>query len=269
MNYLGWEGNPTMTTNKEEAFKEIATTVTNVIKTYSLNAEKEVDEKFKLQLAHSIYFVTHIYALLKSVADHPKQNEVTDELFDSQILVWQACNSMLAATQLIRQGYPLEPQFLMRVAIESFSLAMSFHLDEKSYTQYKNMKLSGKDCIGTAKKALKEIGQIYGLLSEVTHPSRKTAGNNYNERSGSIIIGGGYDEHLSHRVLFNFSLLNYLLLTLWKGSELIFYSFEDDSKFWIEKDGGYNLKLDDSIKQLVKTIGNDFRTAIDSIDTNE
>lgn len=257
-----------MTKAKEEIFKEIATTVTNVIKTYSLNAEKQVDEKFKIQLAHSIYILTHVYVLVKSVADHPKQDEVTDELFDSQVLVGQACNSMLAAIQLIRQGYPLEPQFLMRVAIESLSLAMSFHLDEKSYANYKNMKLSGKDCIGTAKKGLKEIGQIYGLLSEVTHPSRKTTGNNYNERSSSIIIGGGYADHLSHRVLFNFSLLNYLLLTLWKGSELIFYSFEDEPKFWIEKDGGYNLKLDDSIKELVKTIGEDFKTAIAAVDAS-
>lgn len=258
-----------MTIKKEETFKEIATTITNVIKTYSLNAEKQVDEKFKPQLAHSIYLLTHIYVLLKSVVDHHKQDEVTDELFDSQILVWQACNSMLAAIQLIRQGYPLEPQFLMRVAIESLSLAISFHLDEKSYAQYKNMKLSGKDCIGTAKNALKEIGQIYGLLSEVTHPSRKTTGNNYNERSGSVIIGGGYAEHLSHRVLFNFSLLNYLLLTIWKGSELIFYSFENEPKCWIEKDGGYNLKLDDSIKELVKTIGEDFKSAIKAVDENE
>ncbi len=249
-------------------YKEIATTITNVIKNYSLNSEREVDEKFKIQLAHSILLLTHIYVLLKSVADHPKQNEVTDELFDSQILIWQACNSMLAAIQLIRQGYPLEPQFLMRVAIESLSLAISFHLDEKSYSQYKNTKLSGKDCIGIAKKALKEIGQIYGLLSEVAHPSRKTTGNNYNERTGSMIIGGGYTDHLSHRVLFNFSLLNYLLLTLWKGSELIFYSFENEPKFWVEKDNGYNLKLDDSIKELVKTIGEDFKSAIAAVDVN-
>lgn len=250
-------------------YKEIATTITNVIKNFSLNSEREVDEKFKIQLAHSILLLTHIYVLLKSVVDHPKQNEVTDELFDSQMLIWQACNSMLAAIQLIRQGYPLEPQFLMRVAIESFSLAISFHIDEKSYAKYQNMKLSGKDCIGTAKKALKEIGQIYGLLSEVTHPSRKTTGNNYNEESGSIIIGGGYTDQLSHRVLFNFSLLNYLLLTLWKGSELIFYSFEDKPKFWMEKDDGYSLRLDDSIKELVKTIGKDFKTAISAVDSNE
>lgn len=258
-----------MTVNKEKIFKEIATTITNVIKIYSLNAEKEVDEKFKLQLAHSIYILTHIYVLLKSIADHPKQDEITDELFDSQILVWQACNSMLGAIQLIRQGYPLEPQFLMRVAIESFSLAVSFHLDEKLYGRYKNEKLCGKDCISIAKKAIKEIGQIYGLLSSVTHPSRKTTGNNYNSRSGSLIIGGGYTEHLSHRVLFNFSLLNYLLLNLWKGSELIFFDFESEHKFWVAKENGYVLKLDDSIKQLVETIGQDFKVAISSIDNNE
>lgn len=255
-----------MKIDKNENFKKIATTVTNVIKVYSLSAEKEVDEKFKLQLTHSIYILTHIYVLLKSVADHPKRDEVTDELFDSHILVWQACNSMLAATQLIRQGYPLEPQFLMRVAIESLSLAMSFHLDKKSYGEYKNKKLSGKDCIGTTKKAIKEIGQIYGLLSSATHPNRKTTGNNFNVRSSSIIIGGGYTEHLSHRVLFNFSLLNYLLLTLWKGSQLIFFNFEDDQKFWIKKKDGYILKLDDSVKQLVRTIVKDSKIAIDSVD---
>lgn len=104
------------------------------------------------------------------------------------------------------------------------------------------------------------------MLSAVTHPSRKTTGNNYNDRSASLIIGGGYTEHLSHRVLFNFSLLNYLLLTLWKGSELIFFAFENDQKFWVEKEDGYTLKLDDSIKQLVETIGKDFKSAIAGAD---
>lgn len=46
-------------------------------------------------------------------------------------------------------------------------------------------------------------------------------------------------------------------------------SFEDEPKFWIEKDGGYNLKLDDSIKDLVKTIGVDFKNAISALDANE
>ena len=255
--------------SREEILKEIATTLTNVINIYSLNAEKEVDKKFKLQLVYTSYLLTNIYALLRSVADYPDQKKVSDELFESQILIWQACNSMLAAAQLIRQGYPLEPQSLMRVSIESFALAVSFHLDEKLFPKYKETKLSGKDCIGIVKKALKEIGQIYGLLSQVTHPSVRTTGNNYNQKTESVIIGGSYTEHLSYRVLFNFSLLNYLLLTIWKGSELVFYRFETKPKFWIEENEGYILRLDDSIKELVKKISKDFRMAISAVDEQE
>ena len=74
---------------------------------------------------------------------------------------------------------------------------------------------------------------------------------------------------LSHRTLFNFSLLNYLLLNVWKGTEFIFYKFEDNPKFWIEKDKGYSLKLDDSIKQMAVNIGKDFKSAIGAIDKNK
>ena len=255
-----------MKNNRLIIFKRISTTVANVIKTYSLNAEKSIDEKFREQIVNSIYLLTNIYVLLKSVADHPKQDKVTNKLLDSQILIWQACNSMLAAFQLIRQGYPLEPQFLMRVAIESFSLAISFHVDESLYVKYKHRNLSGKDSISTAKVLIPELGQIYGLLSEVSHPSRRTIGNSYNTKSNSLIIGGGYTEHLSHRVLFNLSLLNYMLLTLWKGSELVFFKFETDPKIWVKKDDSYILRLDDSIKQFVESIKIDFKKAIDSVD---
>ena len=96
-----------MKNNRLIIFKRISTTVANVIKTYSLNAEKAIDEKFREQIVNSIYLLTNIYVLLKSVADHPKQDKVTNKLLDSQILIWQACNSMLAAFQFIRQGYPL------------------------------------------------------------------------------------------------------------------------------------------------------------------
>lgn len=255
-----------MLKNKEETIKEIATTVTNVIKIYSINAEKQVDDKYKLQLTYSILLLTRIFALLKTVADFPSQNEVLDEEFESQILIWQACNSMLAAIQLIRQGYPLEPQFLMRVAIESFSLAISFYCDENAFSSYHDGKLTGNNSVTISKKVIREIGQIYGLLSQVTHPSKKTTGNNYNEQSHSLIIGGGYTDSLSNRVLFNYSLLNYLLLTIWKGTELIFYGFEDNHNFWVENsDGTFNLKLEESIKEIVSNVGKDFELAISSI----
>lgn len=252
--------------DKNESFKNIAETVTNVIKIYSLNAEKEIDEKFKLQLANSIYILTHIYVLLNSIVQRHNQDEVTDEMFDSQIILWQACNTMIGAIQLTRQGYPLEPQFLMRVAIESCALVVSFHLDANSYVKYKKEELSGKDCISLAKKVIPEIGQIYGLLSSVTHPARKTTGNNYNNNSNSVIIGGGYTKELSHRAQFNFALLNHMLLTIWKGAEFVCYEFEESPVFWHKSDDGYILKPHDSLKQMIKDIGSEFKNAISDID---
>ncbi len=254
-----------MTINKEETFKEIAKAIVNVVKTYSLNAEKQIDEKYKKQFAHSVFILTKIFTLLKIVVDRPDQSQVSDEKFESQILIWQACNSMLASIQLIRQGYLLEPQFLMRVAIESFSLALSFHVDEKAFNKYSEEKLSGNNSITIAKKVIPELGQIYGILSTVTHPSKGTTGNNYNERSKSIIIGGGFTSDSSNRTLFNYSLLNYLLLTLWKGAELIFFDFEDTPSLWKKTNDGYILKQDDSIKEIVINIEKGFKDAILSI----
>ncbi len=254
--------------DKNEIFKEIATTIVKVVKEFSITAEKEVDDKYKTQFASSVFILTRIFTLIKIMVDRQDQSQISDEEFESQILIWQACNSMIAAIQLIRQGYPLEPQFLMRTAIESFSLALSFHSNPDAYIKYLNEDLTGNNSFSIAKKILPELGQIYGQLSDVAHPSKRTTGNNYNEESHSIIIGGGYTDSSSHITLLNYSLLNYLLLTIWKGTELIFYRFEDDHKFWTENsDGTFKFKIDESIKQIVSSIGDDFRTALSAIKT--
>ena len=90
--------------------------------------------------------------------------------------------------------------------------------------------------------------------------------NNYNEISKSIIIGGGFTERSSSRTLFSYSLLNYLLLTLWKGTELIFFNFEETPCFWKKTESGYISKKDASIKDVVVNIEKGFREAILAID---
>lgn len=253
-------------TDDNFAFKNIAETIVKVMNEYSLNAQSNIDKKFKVQLTNSIYILTNIYVLLNKVLNYPSQSDVSDEIFESQMIMWQACNTSLSALQLIRQGYPLEPQFLMRVSIEDLALAVCFHLDEESFSLYKNGKLSGNNCIGKIKTVIGEIGSIYGLLSEVSHPTIKVTGNGYNEESKSVIIGGGYTEKMSNRTLFSFSLLNYLLLNIWKGSEFVFYDFTIGHKFWIRINSDYQLKIDESIKGIISNVKSDFENAIKSID---
>lgn len=247
----------------DNTFKNIANQIVSVIHQLSRNAEEAIDEKYKVQRAHAIFLLSKVFTLLNLIINHTDQEQVSDECFESQTLLWQACNTMMAALQLIRQGYPLEPQFLMRTALESTALAIGFHTNEKAYQQYLNGKLDGKGSIRFAKKIIPDFGEIWGNLSAVTHPSKRTTGNNYSPDS-TVIIGGGYTDKLSHRTLFSFALLNYMLLNIWKGTEFVFYDFDDKHVFWTKEDDNYTFKVDDSIKFISKAILADFKEALNT-----
>lgn len=250
----------------DDTFKNIANQIVSVIHQLSRNAEEAIDEKYKVQRAHSTFLLSKIFTLLNVIVNHTDQNQVNDESFESQILLWQACNTMMASLQLIRQGYPLEPQFLMRTALESSALAIGFHINEKAYQQYLNGKLDGKGSIKFAKKIIPELGEIWGNLSAVTHPSKKTTGNNYSPEGETLIIGGGYNESLSHRTLFNFALLNYMLLNIWKGAEYVFYDFDPKHFFWHRNEDIFTFKVDESITFISSSVLKDFKEALELSD---
>ncbi len=250
----------------DDNLKKIANEIVNVIHKLSRNAEGAIDEKYKVQRSHAIFLLSKVFTLLNLIINHTDQEQVSDECFESQTLLWQACNTMMAALQLIRQGYPLEPQFLMRTALESTALAIGFHINEKAYRDYIDGKLDGKGSIKFAKKIIPEFGQIWGNLSAVTHPSKRTTGNNYSPDS-TVIIGGGYTDKLSHRTLFNFALLNYMLLNIWKGAEYVFYDFDPKHYFWQRNEDVFTFKVDESIKFISTSVLKDFKEALELSDT--
>src|SRR5690606_34047016 len=135
---------------------------------------------------------------------------------------------------LIRQGYTLEPQILMRNSVENLAMTLSFHGEdgEKFYKKFTNMSLSGEKCITAAGKLVKDIGAIYGLLSQIAHPSRKTLGYYYMEERGTLLIGGGVTDNTQHRVKMNLAILNFILAIHWSSCELIFHDYIDDFVFW-------------------------------------
>lgn len=250
----------------EDEYKKFAQLITDVLYQYSINAQKQVDTKYKTQLAYNVFILTHIYNLLNKVVNNPNQDIVSDEHFESQAIVWQSCNTMIGAMQLIRQGYVLEPQFLMRSAFESLALAVSFHVDKTAFGKYENRKLSGNDCIPNLKSIINNAGAMYGTLSKVTHPSKRTTGAYYNPSASTIIVGGGYTEKLSHRTLLNLSLSSFILLTIWEASEYIFYDYNSTQHFWKKTGDLYSTKVQDDLKVMLETIKKDFNTALRAVD---
>ncbi|MDD5147344.1 MAG: hypothetical protein PHV63_02240 [Candidatus Daviesbacteria bacterium] len=219
-------------------FEELRSLISDTIFNISLNAQAKVDKDFKKDIDNSIYIISKSFLILDTILNHTDQEKVSDRVFDSQAILWQGGNSLIGSLQLIRQGYTLEPQFLMRYAIENLAMVLSFHTEnaELYYQKFNNGDLSGEKCVGEARKLVKQIGPIYGLLSEVTHPSKKTLGYLYMLERKTVLIGGGVTDTTLHRVKMNLAILQFLSNIYWSSSELIFSDYLDKYTFW-SKDG--------------------------------
>lgn len=219
-------------------FDEIKAVVTDTIFNISLNAQARTDKEFKEEIENSIYLISKSFTILEKIINHTDQKKVPDRVFDSQAILWQGGNSLIGGLQLIRQGYTLESQFLMRYAVENLAMVLSFHTEngDSFYKKFTNNNLSGEKCVGEAKKLVSQIGGIYGLLSEITHPSKKTLGYIYMGGEKSITIGGGITDKTIRWVKMNLAILQFLSTIYWSSIELIFSDYSDEYTFW-EKSG--------------------------------
>lgn len=218
-------------------FEEMKPLISDTVFNIPLSVQAKVDKEFKDHIDNVIYSVSKSFTILDKVVNHTDQKKVTDRDFYSQGLLWQGENSLIGSLQLIRQGYTLEPQFLMRYAVENLAMVLSFHTEKGSefYEKFTNGNLSGEKCIGEAKKLEKQIGGIYGLLSEITHPSKKTLGYYYMEERGTLLIGGGITDRTMSRFKLDLAILQFLSTIFWSSSELIFNDYLDLYTFWEKK----------------------------------
>lgn len=217
--------------NKDEVEKAILENVKNV----SLNASKRVDREFQLEFKGVLKKFADIYWILNFITNY-SDKEINDIKFDSKMLLWQGANSMLGAIHLIRMGYFVEPNFLERHAIENLSITLALFRNYRRYNDFKSGKLSGEKCIGEAKKVIAQIGSIYGVLCDITHPSKKWLGTYVADERKTLLIGGGIvDEHL-YRVKLNFAILGFLSSVYLSGVELVYFDYIEDPKFWKRQD---------------------------------
>lgn len=217
------------------SIQEVENAILDNIKNVSINASKKVDAEFGREFKLIIKKMAEIYRILDIVTNY-QDREIEDIKLDSKMLLWQGANSLIGALQLIRLGYFVEPNFLTRHAVENLSITLVLFKDYRRYKDFKSDKLSGEKCIGEAKKVITQIGQIYGQLSDITHPSKKWLGTYVVEKRGTMLIGGGVvDEHL-HRVKLNLSTLGFLCSVYHSGVELVFYDSLKIHKFWRKTD---------------------------------
>ena len=213
---------------------EVETAILDNIKNVSISATKKVDAEFQKEINGIVDKLSYVYWVLNFITNYTDK-KINEIKFDSKMLLWQGANSMLGALQLIRTGYFVEPNFLERHAIENLSIALVLFRDYRRYKDFKTGKLSGEKCIGEAKKVISQIGSIYGILSDITHPSKKWLGTYVAEKRKTLLIGGGVVEEHLYRTKLNLATLGFLSSVYLSGVELVYYDFIDEHKFWRKK----------------------------------
>lgn len=247
---------------------EVETAILDNIKNVSINSAKKVDAEFQKEINGIVDKLSYVYWVLNFITNYTDK-EINDIKFDSKMILWQGANSMLGALHLIRMGYFVEPNFLERHAIESLSIALVLFRDHRRYKDFKAGKLSGEKCIGEAKKVISQIGSIYGVLSDITHPSSKWLGTYVVEERRTLLIGGGVvNEHL-YRIKLNLAILGFLSSVYLSGIELVYYDFIEDHKFWRKKEpNAFEWAPSDEEKRYGKETSNAMAEVIKEFNTS-
>lgn len=101
-----------------------------------------------------------------------KQPPVPGHIFQGALMNWGALNSLISAVELFRFGYYKEPMTILRNTVEYVSVAYHISTDEAVYKKFiaDPDKFNSPMSVSEAKKAVRFLGHMYGLLSKFTHP---------------------------------------------------------------------------------------------------
>lgn len=87
-------------------------------------------------------------------------------------LLMNALTSVSAATELLRSGYVLQPNIVLRSVVESVGVALHLLVRPRDLAKLQGGTLDAPKCVSTAKKILPFLGPLYGLLtSHFSHVS--------------------------------------------------------------------------------------------------
>lgn len=136
----------------------------------------------------------HCFELLIQKIDREDALSVPEPLWRAYMLLWQAANTLIAAYQSIRVGFPVEAIVVVRHAMELQALALAFFREPETYTKFKKGDLKATVCVSIAKTLLPDFGKQYGMLSDLAHPSDKFVGTHLHQESDdkvTLLIGAG------------------------------------------------------------------------------
>ena len=121
-------------------------------------------------------YASRAFMLILTGMKHAEQNSHDVRATCGQLLL-NALASWLAALDLLRDGFILQPGVLLRNMIETLIAVLCIFGDAKHWAAFQADKLKPEGEVGTASKVFPAFGQLYGFLSGTFTHVRKTYAN--------------------------------------------------------------------------------------------
>lgn len=138
-------------------------------------------------------------------------------------LLLNASQTIIAALDVLRHGFRLQPGVLMRSAIETICVVVSLFTGQTSLQNYDAGVLSSPKAVTHAKRVIPILGELYGFFSrEFAH-----LGNLHKELHSWDLFAGD-DEAAAINLSFVKLGLNLLTAT----TELVLYEYTPDHRYW-------------------------------------
>lgn len=241
--------------NIPEKPKDLILQTRNIINdVYDCRYKKAINvfnESFKEETEQILSRLTNIYEILTVVVNYTDPEIVGENNLTLKSILWEGANSLLCALQVIRQGYFVEPDVLIRKAAENLALAIHLFDKEEDFKLYENNKLFGHNCIGTCKKFIPTFGQAYGILSKMSHPNKSVIGTYLDGDDAQItfVIGGSLTKEKFKRTYLNLGSLAFMASVYESGAELMFYDYINTHSFWRKSSNELVWKMSDDEKE--------------------
>jgi hypothetical protein len=220
--------------NKETIIEQLKTTSNEIAQKFD-NLYSDKIEKIAEEL--SVCFNN-----LLTIINHEKQEEISDNDFQSALLFWSSANAMIGSLELFRRGYPREPLVILRHSLEIMSTGYCAHENPKIAKDLLEGKSVGSTKnISGAKRIQPIIGPMYGMLSQtVSHVSTLHVVPHGSKTP--ICVGGLYDPEAQKYQPIALSMLLTTTKILNSLIEVAFINKIKNIRFW-EKIGEDVLKF--------------------------
>ena len=139
-------------------------------------------------------------------------------------LIGNSLGSIVAALELVRFGYRLQPGILLRTAIESVCVAAHLFYKPVDLGRFLAGKLPSHDTVSEAKNVIPFIGSLYGYLSnEFTH---------IGALHHRLQVSDEYDSAEDAAAKTNLMGIHLALNLVWMIAELVFYDAMREHRYW-------------------------------------